>query len=167
MSALTTFAFAPNAFDGWSDVYSYRLLQRRGFNHFSNNDDPNIHDRILGMQRGALAHLLHPNVLLRFSDAALYGNEYKLTEYMADLTSAIFDADKKTSVNTFRQGLQVEYLNRLIKAMDVKNGYDPVSRGVVVSEINKIEGIAKLPSTDDASKAHRQHLLWIIEESRK
>lgn len=167
MSALSTYAFSPNAFDGWSEVYGYLLLQRRGFNHFSNNDDPNIHQRILGMQRGALGHLLHPNVLLRFSDASLYGNEYKLTEYMNDLTVAIFEADKKSSVNTFRQGLQVEYVSRLIKALDIKNGYDPISRGAVVAEISKIEAIAKLSATDEATKAHRQHLLWIIEDSKK
>ncbi len=167
MIALTQYAFAPNAFDGWSDVYRYLLMQRRGFNHFSNNDDPDIHARILGMQKAALNHLLHPNVLMRFSDAALYGNEYSLSSYMADLSAAIFESDKKTNVNSFRQGLQVEYLNRLIKALDVKNGYDPVSKGVIVSEIAKIEALAKLAGSDESTRAHRLHLAWIINESRK
>ena len=167
MAALSQYAFAPNAFDGWSEVYAYLLVQRRGFNHFSNNDDPDVHARILGMQKNALSHLLHPNVLMRFSDAALYGNEYSLTNYLSDLTASIFESDKKSSVNSFRQGLQVEYLNRLIKALDVKNGYDPVSRGVIVSEISKIETLAKGLGSDEATRAHRLHLTWIINESRK
>ncbi|MEY4330452.1 MAG: hypothetical protein RL609_1200 [Bacteroidota bacterium] len=167
MKALSQYAFAPKAFDEWNSVYAYMLVQRRGFNHFSENDDPNIHARVMGMQKGALSHLLHPNVLLRFTDASLYGNAYKLDAYMNDLSQAIFAEDLKGSVNTFRQNLQMEYVNRLIKALDPKNGYDYVSRGMVVYSLNQIDSWMKAnPGTDVLTQAHRAQIRLAIEMSR-
>lgn len=167
MKALSQFAFAPKAFDEWNSVYAYLLVQRRGFNHFSENDDPNVHARVLAMQKGALSHLLHPNVLLRFTDASMYGNAYKLDAYMNDLSQAIFAEDLKGSVNTFRQNLQMEYVNRLIKALDPKNGYDYVSRGIVVYSLNQIDSWMKgNPGTDVLTQAHRAQIRLAIEMSR-
>jgi len=51
MDALAEYAFAPNAFDAWNATGNYLLAQRRGFDHFSENDDPNIHDRILACRQ--------------------------------------------------------------------------------------------------------------------
>ena len=52
--------------------------------------------------------------MTRITDSRLYGNQYPLAEVMSDLTSAIFDADASGNVNTFRQNLQMEYVNRLV-----------------------------------------------------
>ena len=60
-----------------------------------------------------LTHLLSPRVQTRITDSRTYGNEYALNEMMSDLTSAIFDADVRGNVNSFRQNLQLEYVNRL------------------------------------------------------
>jgi hypothetical protein len=168
MKALTQYAFSPKAFDEWGSVYSYMLVQRRGFNHFSDNDDPNIHARVLSMQKGALSHLLHPNVLQRFSDAAMYGNAYKLDAYMNDLTQAIFADDLKGSVNTFRQNLQMEYVNRLIKVLDVKNGYDHIAKGMAIYTLNQIDGWMKSnPGADTLTQAHRGQIRLAIEMAKQ
>ena len=66
--------------------------QRRGFKV---STDPTIHQRILTYQNRLLDHLLHPNVLLRFSNSSLYGNDYKLPYYMTDLRNSIFESDFK------------------------------------------------------------------------
>jgi hypothetical protein len=166
MTALTKYAFAPNAFDQWSGVYTHLLKQRRGFSHFSDNDDPNIHARVLSIQRGTLSHLLHPNVLERFSDVALYGNKYSIDAYMSDLTSAIFSADLSGSVNTFRQNLQVEYTERLIKALDPKSTYDNVAQGMINQTLNYIDNMMKSAAGDALTKAHRAHIRQIIADFR-
>jgi hypothetical protein len=168
MKALSQYAFAPKAFDEWNSVYAYMLTQRRGFNHFSDNDDPNIHARVLSMQKGALSHLLHPNVLQRFSDAAMYGNAYKLDTYMSDLNQAIFAEDLKSNVNTYRQNLQMEYVSRLIKALDPKNGYDHISKAMVIYSLNQIDGWMKSnPGVDVLTQAHRAQIRQAIELSKQ
>ena len=64
--------------------------QRRGFNHYGNNEDPNFHDMILMMQLNVLNQVMHPNTVKRITDSTRYGNEYPLAEVMTDLTDAIF-----------------------------------------------------------------------------
>jgi hypothetical protein len=166
MTALTKYAFAPNAFDQWSGVYTHLLKQRRGFSHFSDNDDPNIHARVLSIQRGTLSHLLHPSVLERFSDVALYGNKYSIDAYMNDLTSAIFSSDLTSNVNTFRQNLQVEYTERLIKALEPKSMYDNVAQGMINQTLNNIDNMMKSASGDALTKAHRSHVRQLIADFR-
>jgi hypothetical protein len=166
MTALSKYAFSPNAFDQWSGVYAYLLKQRRGFGHFSDNDDPNIHARVLSIQRGALSHLLHPNVLERFSDVALYGNKYSIDAYMKDLTQSIFAADLNGNVNTFRQNLQVEYTSKLIRAMEPKSPYDYVAQGIINQTLSDIDNMMKLGGGDALTKAHRNHLHMMIDQWR-
>jgi hypothetical protein len=38
-------------------------------------------------------------------DSQLYGNQYRLDAFMSDLNDAIFEADIKGNVNSFRQNL--------------------------------------------------------------
>ena len=109
MSALATYVFAPNAYNTPKDLYNYLALQRRGFNFFKQTEDPKIHDIVLSYQTRILDHLLHPNRLQRIVDSELYGNTYKVSEYMIDLNDAVFKEDTLTSSNTFRQNLQLEY----------------------------------------------------------
>ena len=166
LNALKKYAFAPNAFDASSSVYGYLQDQRRGFGFFASPEDPKIHARISSAQKNALSHLLHPTVLQRMIDAAEYGNEYELSEYMNDLTDAIFKADLRTSVNTSRQLLQIEYVNRLIKVLDPKNNYDVVSQSMTLATLRRIEREQKAASSPSAmTKAHREHLLFLIEKA--
>lgn len=166
MKALEKYAFAPEAFDQASGLYNYLLAQRRGFNHFSKNDDPAIHSRVLNMQKECLNHLLHKNVLQRLTDSKLYGNTYSLDKMMTDLTNSIFQADAKKSVNTFRQNLQVEYVNRLIQINDAKNNYDNVSKAMAWSELKRIDTMMATGTSPDAlTKAHREYVRLLIKQA--
>ncbi len=165
MESLSKFAFAPDAFDTPNDLYNYLQGQRRGFNHFGAPEDPKIHDRVLNIQRGVLAHLLHRNVMKRMTDTQLYGNDYSLAAMMDDLTSAIFDADKSGGVNDFRKNLQVEYVNRLARIIGEKgkSNYDYVSQGLAYAHLKKIREMLKNSASDDmGTSAHRTYLSDLI-----
>jgi hypothetical protein len=166
INALSKYAFAPHAFDAQSSTYSYLQAQRRGFGFFGSNEDPRIHSRILGAQKQALSHLLHPGVLQRITDSGQYGNEYDIATYLKDLTDAVFKADLKKSVNTFRQQLQVAYVEMLISALSPKSRYDSVSRGVIISQLNRIyrqqiDG----RSPNSLTRAHRGHIIHVIDRA--
>ena len=166
MAALAEHAFAPDAFKVFEEIYQYLQAQRRGFNHFGSPEDPRIHARALAIQESVLDHLLHPNVMQRMSDTELYGNEYTLAEMMDDLTAAIFDADKNGTVNSFRKGLQVEYVNRLLKIMGEggKSNYDHISKGLAYYHLKNIHKLATTAkSSDSGTTAHRAYLAGMIE----
>ena len=91
-----------------------------------------------------------------------------MSSYLVDLTDDIFEKDLRSSVNTFRQGLQIAYTESLINALDPKNMYDRIARGVIISELNRIdkfEGAAQSP--DALTKAHRFHIKFLIEQAWK
>lgn len=166
MAALSKYAFAPNAFDAQFVALNYLLEQRRGFSHFGSNVDPRIHQRLLGMQAECLGHLLHRNVLQRITDSQLYGGTYSLDEYMTELTDAIFKEDLNTKVNTVRQNLQTEYVKRLIQALDVKSGYDNISKAMMVYELKRIRtAVSAATGGDVLTKAHRENLKTMITQA--
>jgi Met-zincin/Domain of unknown function (DUF5117) len=165
MKALDKYAFSPTAFDAGMGLLNYLLEQRRGFSHFSNNQDPHLHQRILGMQRECLNHLLHPTVLQRMLDSKLYGNTYTIDEYFTDLTNSIFQADLKTPVVTLRQNLQIEYVNRMVEAFGEKSRYDHVSKSMMVGELKRIDSLmAANVGADALTKAHREHIRMLIRQ---
>jgi len=165
MAALDRYAFAPDAWTVTSDLYRRLQTQRRGFNFFSTTEDPKIHARVLGVQQQTLAHLLHPTVLARISDTELYGNGYPLADYMVDLNRAIFAADSRASVNTFRQNLQLAYTNRLISMLEQNSGYSYPARSMAYRNLTAIRQLAEGNTTGDAlTRAHRAYLVHIIEE---
>lgn len=166
MAALAKYAFAPNAFDRATDLYNYLQEQRRGFRHFPYNIDPHIHERVLTMQVGCLQHLMYHGVLQRITDSQLYGNTYSIDEMMNDLTNALFQADLKTKVNTFRQNIQIYYIERLVEMTDPKSKYDHVSQSVAWSEMKRIDAMmATAVSADPLTKAHREHVRLLIKKA--
>ena len=168
MKTLSVYAFGIDAFKFPEDIYTLLQMQRRGFNHFGKSEDPKIHERTLFMQKDILDHLLHPNVLKRITNTKLYGNRYSLAEFIKDLTNAIFKSDLNTSVNSFRQNLQIEYVNRLVKIIQPKgkDAYDHISKSMALYHLKKIEKMQLTArSPDDATKAHRQHILFLIEKA--
>lgn len=165
ISALTKYAFAPHAFDAQASSFAYLQSQRRGWSHYGGNEDPKIHATILNMQRTALSHLLHPNVLVRLTDASKYGNEYDVATYLNDLTNSIYSADLSKKVNTYRQQLQVYYLESLIKAYNHK-AYDRISKSVLLQQINRIDRQQRDgKSPDKLTRAHRAHIRHLIEQA--
>ena len=127
-----------------------------------------IHDMVLSMQKDILNHLLHVNVLKRISNSELYGNEYTLSEMLGDLTMSIFSADAGSNVNSMRINLQTEYTNRLIKIVQSKQGgnYESLSISLAFENLNKIKKYAsKYNNVDEPTKAHRKHLVYIIDKA--
>ncbi|MGA0817369.1 MAG: zinc-dependent metalloprotease [Schleiferiaceae bacterium] len=170
MTALRTYLFAPNAFAAAEPVWKYLQQQRRGFGFFSQTEDPKVHDRSLAIQRNVLAHLLHPAVMKRLTDSKLYGNQYSVAAMTADLTDALFAADWTTSVNGFRQNVQLEYVDRLIDIAGLGEkpvaGYDRPSQSAALAQIQRIRQLVRSnPGTDAETKAHRAHLALKLDKA--
>ncbi len=164
MQALTKYVFDTDAFKMPSELYSYLQPQRRGFDFFGTTEDPKIHSRVIYYQKNILKHLLHPNTLERISDTELYGNEYDLGNFMTDLNDAIFEADQYKPVSSFRQNLQLAYTKMLIDMIQAGN-YTNMSKSMALYNLNEIKKIAARNSQDISTKAHRQHLAFIIEKA--
>jgi hypothetical protein len=110
-------------------------------------------------------HLLHPTVMQRLTDSELYGNQYKLSEMLNDLTAAIFKADLTTKVNSFRQNLQTEYVNMLIDIAKETSPYDNRSRNLVVYQLKQIERqLSANKGIDADTQAHREALVIKIKK---
>tara|TARA_B000000532_G_C18640857_1_gene308203 strand:- start:45 stop:614 length:570 start_codon:yes stop_codon:yes gene_type:complete len=164
MTLLDKYLFSVDAFEFSDEIYRHLQWQRRGQ---SGASDPKIHDMIISMQRGILDQLLHQNVLKRISDTELYGNTYTLSEMMNDLTTACFSADAGSNVSTMRTNLQTEYTKRLISIVQNKGSkYDHASVAMSFENLNKIKKYAsKLKSVSEPTKAHRKHLVYIIDKA--
>lgn len=170
MNALRTYVFAPSAFDAAAPVWKYLQQQRRGFGFFSQTEDPKIHDRSLAMQRNVLAHVLHPAVMKRLTDSELYGNQYSVAAMTSDLTDALFAADWTTSVNGFRQNIQLDYVDRLIEIAGLGEkpapGFDRPSQSAALAQIQRIRQMVRSnPGVDAETKAHRAHLALKLEKA--
>ena len=119
---------------------------------------------MLSIQKHILDHLLHPVVMKRITDTALYGNRYSLSSMMGDLTDAIFKADARSDVNSMRQNLQVEYVRRLAKM--IRNGYDSHSRSMAIYTLNVIDDLlGRKRGTNVSTQAHTQHLKLVIDRA--
>ena len=163
MDVLAENLFAPDSFDAFDDAANQLLAQRRGFDHYEKTDDPKLHTSVLGAQKSILSHLLHAKVLLRLTDSSLYGNEYTVDLLFTELTRAIFEADLKTPVNTFRQNLQLEYVDRLLDIVTGDN-YDRISQSMALNRLRWIEDNVEPRRSDNLqTKAHREHILYRIE----
>ncbi len=170
--------FAPDAFEKGEAVANRLQAKRRGFAHGSTNEDPKLHARALGMQRNVFNHILHPAVLTRMTDARRYGGDYSVATYMKDLTNAVFIGDPGGNVNTYRQNLQIEYVNRLlniakgqgIPARPTPTGgtapinYDSVARSAALSSLMNIKQSLRRPRGNDETRAHQQHILFLIKK---
>jgi hypothetical protein len=169
LDLLEQYVFAPDAFDVIpNELYRHLQPQRRGFNFFGESEDPKIHARVLAIQQSALAHLLHPNVLERMTNTRLYGNEYDLASYMEDLTNDIFAADARGNVNTFRQNLQVAYVEALAKVVDDAGNeqYDHVAQSAALQSLQQIEGLIEDKRGVNAeTQAHTNHVLHLIDDA--
>lgn len=168
MQVLTDQVFTPEVFTAGNDLLRYVAPQRRGFNHYGDTEDPKIHDAILQMQSSVLNHLLNPAVMKRITDTQLYGNTYSLGEVMTDLTDAIFLEDARTSVNSFRQNLQMEYVQRLTEMVkeESQGRYHYQAQSLAVFNLSRIsELIDRKRNPDIETEAHVQNLQLIIDRA--
>lgn len=169
MSSLSKYVFASNAFDAPNNLYNYLQTQRRGFNLSSNPEDPKIHTRILTIQKSVLQHILHYNTLQRITDSELYGNKYTLSAVMIDLNNAIFKDDIAGNINTFRQHLQLAYTEMLINMVTGPSHkkYLSSARSMALYNLKSIKKMATNTGGDILSKAHKDHLITLINNTLK
>lgn len=167
MDALKTYIFAPDAFNAPKDLYNYLAKQRRGFNFFARSEDPKIHAEVLSYQKRVLNHILHRNTLQRISDSELYGNQYKLATFMTDLNNAIFKVDVNTNINSFRQNLQTEYTKMLLKMVNEKSKYTNASKAMALYNLNRIKSWVSNGVGNIATKAHKNQLKLLINNTLK
>ncbi len=166
MALLRDKLFAPGALQFSDELYRHLQRQRRGQNLWYTPQDPVLHARALNSQRAVLDHLLHPIVMSRISDSALYGNEYVLTAVIGDLTDAVFAVDMSGDVDSIRQQLQREYIERLLIIADPAAGseHDHLSRGVALYTLQGLEKALESKGTgeNEATRAHTAALLHRI-----
>jgi hypothetical protein len=169
MSTLNKYIFAPNAFDTPNDIYNYIGKQRRGYGFSGNNEDPKIHDQVLGYQTSVLAHIMHPNTLERMTDSELYGNQYKLATFMTDLNDMMFKPDVIGDINSFRQNLQAVYVKRLIAMItgNTSSRFSVASQSMAIYNLNNIKTWVSNGTGDLATKAHKNHLKTLITNALK
>jgi len=161
MRTLSNNFFAPDAITHMEPMYAFLQRQRRGFDGWGRDESPRIHEMLLSAQKRVLDHVMHPNVTMRITDTALFGNTYTLDEMMSNLTNAMFSDDIKGDINTYRQNLQVEYVERLIAAsgLESSSSYDTITQATAISELRRIEDMADNRRGDNASKIHKGYLV--------
>lgn len=163
LKALGQYVFSPDAWIIPEELIRHLQRRRRGYEQYG-QEDPRMHDRALRIQAQILETLLHPITTQRMLDSSLYGNDYPPAEVMRDLTDALFQADLRTSVNTYRQNLQIYHVNLLV---DIASGHGgrayPIQSAALhqLKRIDRMERQAK--SRDVATSAHRGHVRHIIE----
>jgi len=126
------------------------------------NDDPKLHDTVLGMQENILRHILSPSVMLRLSDSSKYGNKYSPVEALEDLRNGIFVTQEIP--NSFKRNLQSSYLDGLIGALN-NDSYDDISKAAIYSSILEIEKFTKRPYGNLETKGHLKYLNWKINKA--
>ena len=163
--ALDEYIFSSDNYKIPSDIFNYLARQRRGFEFFSGPEDPKIHDLILSNQARILSQLMAPNTLQRIKDSELYGNKYKLSEFMTDINNSIF-SDIKGNIDSFRQNLQIVYTKRLIDIISSDKGKSYKNHAKSLALLNLNEIMNSISSKGDiSSRAHKMHLKSIIEKA--
>ena len=163
--ALDEYIFSSDNYKIPSDIFNYLARQRRGFEFYSGPEDPKIHDLILSNQARILSQLMAPNTLQRLKDSELYGNKYKLSEFMTDINNSIF-SDIDGNIDSFRQNLQIVYTKRLIDIVSSDKGKSYKNHAKSLALLNLNEIMNSISSKGDiSSRAHKMHLKSIIEKA--
>ncbi len=166
MELISEHFFAPEAFDAELTLLPYLQPERRGYDFFYGTEDPKILQSIEMAQSRILAHIVHPTVLKRIENSALYGNEYSIDAMMTDLSKNIFFGDLRGNINPHRQRLQSLYIQEL--AAILENGdymYSSTAQAVAHATLRSIQGwLALSGGGDTASRRHRQYLRETLTE---
>ena len=163
--ALDKHIFSSDNYKIPSEIFNYLARQRRGFDFFSGSEDPKIHDIILSNQSRILSQLMAPNTLQRLKDSELYGNKYKLSEFMSDINKSIF-SDIAGNVDSFRQNLQIIYTKRLVDIISNDKGksYKNHAKSLALYNLNDIMELLNSKG-NRSSIAHKMHLKSIIDKA--
>ena len=126
------------------------------------NEDPQLHDLVLGLQGRVVAHILHPTVMMRLVDSSQYGNTYLPDEVLDDLYSGIFVPEEIPT--TFKMNLQSKYVDSLISALD-DDDYDEISRSAIYFSLVKIRNFTNSTYGNTRLKVHYRFLNWKISKA--
>lgn len=163
MNLISTKLLSNNAFTFDPEILKYLQSEKRAaYSPSRGNEDPQLHDLVLGMQGRVLAHILHPRVMQRLVDSAQYGNTYMPQEVLDDLFNAIFV--QREEVNTFKMNLQSKYTDGLIDAL-ADDSYDEISKSAIYSSLNEIEKFSSRPYGDDSYKNHLKFINWKVNKA--
>ena len=163
MNLISTKLLSNNAFTFDPEILKYLQSEKRAaYSPSRGNEDPQLHDLVLGMQGRVLAHILHPRVMQRLVDSAQYGNTYMPQEVLDDLFNAIFI--QREEVNTFKMNLQSKYTDGLIDAL-ADDSYDEISKSAIYSSLNEIEKFSSRPYGDDSYKNHLKFINWKVNKA--
>ncbi|NCW58979.1 MAG: DUF5117 domain-containing protein [Proteobacteria bacterium] len=163
MNLISTKLLSNNAFTFDPEILKYLQSEKRAaYSPSRGNEDPQLHDLVLGMQGSVLAHILHPRVMQRLVDSAQYGNTYMPQEVLDDLFNAIFV--QREEVNTFKMNLQSKYTDGLIDAL-ADDSYDEISKSAIYSSLNEIEKFSSRPYGDDSYKNHLKFINWKVNKA--
>jgi len=167
MNTLATFLFASDAIAEMEPLFAYLQRQRRSFDGWARDESPRLHDMLLGAQKNVLDHVMHPNVTMRLTDTSLYGNTFTLDVMMTRLTDAMFQADIKSDVNSYRRNLQIEYIERLIamSGLEKASKHDNFARASATYELGRVLSMVKSSRGNQASKIHKSFLKDRIERA--
>ena len=171
MQVLNTHLFAPDVLVGARSLFARLQRQRRGFDFYGEPEDPKIHKSLLRTQKSVLLHLLHANTLQRLTDTQTYGGEYSVIEMLKTLTDGIFAADLEEDVNSYRQNLQVEYVDMLVAAMSRETNGHNIRAALFAQLLDLAEAIkSKIKGSDFASlssatQAHSRYLEFILRKA--
>ncbi|MDA7709962.1 zinc-dependent metalloprotease [Gammaproteobacteria bacterium] len=164
MSLITSKLLSNNAFIFDENILKYLQYEKRAAYSSSErgNEDPQLHEIVLGLQGRVLAHILHPRVMTRLVDSSQYGNTYLPNEVLDDLQEGIFVA--KEVPTTFKMNLQSNYVDGLIKGLS-DSDYDEISRSAIYNSLIKIETFTKRLYGTDELKNHLKFLNWKINKA--
>ncbi|MDA7541658.1 zinc-dependent metalloprotease [Gammaproteobacteria bacterium] len=164
MSLITSKLLSNDAFIFDENILKYLQYEKRAAYSSSErgNEDPQLHEVVLGLQGRVLAHILHPRVMTRLVDSSQYGNTYLPNEVLDDLQEGIFVA--KEVPTTFKMNLQSNYVDDLIKGLS-DSDYDEISRSAIYNSLIKIETFTKRLYGTDELKNHLKFLNWKINKA--
>ena len=126
------------------------------------NEDPQLHDLVLSLQGRAVAHILHPAVMMRLLDSSQYGNTYLPDEVLDDLFDGIFV--QREVPTSFKMNLQSKYVDSLISALN-DDDYDEISKSAIYASLVSIESFTRTPYGDSKTKVHYKFLNWKISKA--
>ena len=160
MELINTKFLANGAWD--FDPEILRNLQREkraaGSYRRDSNEDPQLHDMVIGMQGRVLAHILNPTVMTRLVDSSEYGNEYLPGEVLDDLFNGIFV--KGETPDTYKRNLQSLYVDGLLEVFSDDSRYDELAKAAVFDSIMNIQKFTRSPVRDAETKKHFGFINW-------
>ena len=164
---MSTYVFAPDAFNADAALFPYLQAQRRGFNFFSGTEDPKPEGYAIGASELMFLPTCLDNVTLaRINRTSLYGNAYSCADVLNDISGMLFDADLKGSVNLYRQNIQTEYVKMLSNILNKGEMYDNASKAATLNALRKVKDkLDKASSPDEQTKAHRANIQFLIDKA--